>query len=266
MTDLVEIGPWQLAMATTLILLNGGLSLWLRVGLTRQLLVASARTVVQLLLLGWILVPIFAFEQPWMVVGIGIVMIALATREAVRRSARSYKGIYGAAFLALFLGCGASALLGSAIIVGVEPWWDPRYLIPLLGMVLGNALTGLSLGIDRCLSVLDEQRARVEAMLSMGATWWEAARPVAGESIRVAMIPILNAMSAVGLVTIPGMMTGQLLGGTPPDQAARYQIVIMFMIAAAVALGSVIAVLVSLRALFDSDHRLRHERIHRRPR
>ena len=264
MTELVEIGPWQLVMATCLILLNGALSLWLRIGLTRKVLIASARTVVQLLLLGWILVPIFTFEQPWMVVGIGVLMIALAAREAVRRSARTYRGIHGAAFFALLIGCGGSALLGSAVIVGVEPWWDPRYLIPLLGMVLGNALTGLSLGIDRCLSVLDEQRPRVEALLSMGATWWEAARPVAAESVRMAMIPILNAMSAVGLVTIPGMMTGQLLGGTPPDQAARYQIVIMFMIAAAVALGSVLAVLISLRALFDGDHRLRHERIRRR--
>ncbi len=264
MNDLVLLGPLELALATALILINGALSLWLRLGMERRLLVAAVRTVVQLLFLGWILVPVFSLERWWAVILLGVVMVLLATREAVQRSERTYRGIYLSAFVALLVGCGGAALLGTTVIVGVEPWWEPRYLVPLLGMVLGNALTGLSLGLDRCLAVLDEQRGRVEALLALGATWWEASRPVAAEAVRMAMIPILNAMSAVGLVTIPGMMTGQLLGGTPPDQAARYQIVIMFLIAAAVALGSVVAVLASLRQLFDEDHRLRHERIQRR--
>ena len=131
-------------------------------------------------------------------------------------------------------------------------------------MVLGNALTGISLGVDRCLQELDENRGRVEALLALGATWWEAARPVAAESLRLGMIPILNSMSVVGLVTIPGMMTGQILAGSDPQIAARYQILIMFLIAAAVALGAATAILVTVRALFDSDHRLRAERIRRR--
>ncbi|MED6335091.1 MAG: ABC transporter permease, partial [Planctomycetota bacterium] len=141
--------------------------------------------------------------------------------------------------------------------------WEPRYLIPFLGMVLGNGLTGISLGLERCLRELDEGRVRVECLLALGATRWEASRVVAGEAVRAGMVPILNSMTVVGLVTIPGMMTGQLLGGVSPLTAARYQILIMFLIAATTAGGVTVVVVLCLRALFDDTHRLRLERLHR---
>jgi len=145
---------------------------------------------------------------------------------------------------------------GTAIVIDVTPWWKPQYFIPLVGMILGNALSGISLGMDRCLTLFDEGRAQVDAHLAHGATWWEAARPIVTESIRTGMIPIINVMSAVGLVTIPGMMTGQILSGTPPEQAAKYQIVIIFLIAAATAIGCTGTVLLATRRLFDTQHRL----------
>jgi len=262
--DLIHLGAGHVAAAAVLILVNGLLSLWLGLGVERRLAIASVRTVVQLLVLGYVLVPVFAWDSPWLVLGLGLVMTVLAGREAVKRSDHAYRGIQWAAFTSLLVGCGATALLGTSVIIGVEPWWEPQYLVPLLGMVLGNALTGISIGLERCLVLLDEQRGRVEGLLAFGATWWEAARPVAAESLRVAMIPILNSMSVVGLVTIPGMMTGQLLAGSPPEQAARYQMIIMFMIAGSVALGSVVAILWTVRAMFDDQHRLRAERIWRR--
>ena len=123
------------------------------------------------------------------------------------------------------------------------------------------ALTGVSLCLDELTRSLDEGRARVETELALGATRWEAARGPLREAVRRGMIPMINAMSVVGLVSLPGMMTGQILGGTPPEQAARYQVLIIFMIAAATALGAGGAVLLSLRALFDDEHRLRAERL-----
>jgi putative ABC transport system permease protein len=132
-------------------------------------------------------------------------------------------------------------------------------------MILGNALTGVSLGLDRALGQLDEERDRIEGLLALGATWWEASRPVAADAVRTGMIPIINSMSVVGLVTIPGMMTGQILGGTSPVLAARYQILIMFLIAGAVALGTGTTVIAAVRAMFDADHRLRVDRFTRRP-
>lgn len=264
MTGPLPLGPLQLALAAALIAVNGLLSLWLGLGLERRLAIASARTVVQLLLLGFVLAPVFAWDRIEVVLLLCVAMTLLAGREAIRRVDRRYRGMYGGAVLAMAVGGGGTALIGTAVVVGVEPWWKPQYLIPLLGMVLGNALTGISLGVDRCLLVLDEQRGRVDTLLALGASRWEAARPVVAESLRTGMLPILNTMSAVGLVTIPGMMTGQILGGAPPGLAARYQIVIMFLIAAATAMGAAVAVLWTVRAMFDDQHRLRIERIEHR--
>jgi len=260
MTDAITLSYANVGLAALLLLVNGAASIWLKLGLERRLAVAGLRAVVQLSLLGYILKPVFQWEHWAPVAALGILMTALAARESVRRTGRTYRGIYVASFWALVIGCGGTTLLGTTLVVGVDPWWRPQYLIPLLGMILGNALTGLSIGMDRVLSLLDEQRGRVEGLLALGATWWEAARPIAAESMRVAMIPILNSMSAVGLVTIPGMMTGQILAGGEPEQAARYQMVILFLIAAAVALSSMIAILATLRVAFDSEQRLRPER------
>lgn len=257
----VPVTTGGLAGAAALIVVNGVLSFWLGLGLERRLLLASARTIVQLLLLGYILVPIFRWQNPALVVGACVVMVVLASREAVRRGSRRYRRAWLHTFVALCVSALATGSMAVGVLIHIEPWWQPRYLIPLVGMILGNGLTGISLGLDRCLSELDDGRDRIEARLAFGATWWEAARPVATESLRAGMIPILNTMSVVGLVTIPGMMTGQLLGGTPPEQAARYQILIIFLIAAATGLGTLISVLMSLRRLFDREHRLRSDRI-----
>jgi putative ABC transport system permease protein len=191
-------------------------------------------------------------------------MIALAAREALKRAGRSYRGSWFDTFFALLVASLLTLAVATRVVLGVEPWWEPRYLIPLLGMILGNALTGVSLGLDRCLTELQEGKSRVEALLAYGATRWEAARPVAVLSLRAGLIPILNTMSVVGLVTIPGMMTGQLLGGTNPALAARYQILIMFLIAAATALGAGIAIVLGLNRCFDREARLRDERIRKR--
>jgi putative ABC transport system permease protein len=264
MTGALPLSLWQVGAAAALIALNGLLSFGFGLGLEKKLAVATVRTLVQLTLLGWLLLPVFQHANGWLVAAMGCVMVALAAREALARSSRRTPGDWGTTTIALLIGCGSTAVLGSTVIIGADPWWTPQVAIPLLGMMLGNSLTGVSLGMERVLTMLDDQRGLVEARLALGATWWEAARPVAAESLRVAMVPILNVMSAVGLVTIPGMMTGQILGGTDPVLASRYQIVVLFLIAASVGLASVAAVLALLWSLFDDAHRLRSDRIQQR--
>ncbi len=261
MTGPIVLGWEALAGAAALVLLNGLVSLWLRLDLERRLLIASLRTVIQLSILGAILVPVFDAGRPELVAVIGLVMIALAAREAVRRTKRGYRGMLGSAFGVVLISAGSTTLLATAVLVRAEPWWMPQYLIPLLGMLLGNTLTGIALGLDSALAGLDEGRDQVELLLARGATWWEAARGTAAEAVRTGMIPIINAMSAVGLISIPGMMTGQILGGTAPGLAARYQILIMFLIAGCTAMSVTGTVLISVRVLFDSEHRLRPERL-----
>jgi len=263
MTGPLPLGAGQLALAATLLLLNGALSVWLGLGLERRLLVAAVRATVQLSLLGYVLLFVFELDSPWLVLAVCAVMIGLAGREAVARTSRRVRGIVWHGILAMAVAGGGTALLASALVIRVEPWWTPRYLVPLVGMILGNALTGISLGVDRALAVVDEQRDAVEALLALGASRLEAARPVAAEALRTGMLPILNAMSAVGLVTIPGMMTGQILGGTDPALAARYQLLILFLIAGAVALGTALAVAAVLAWVIDDDPRVRVDRITR---
>jgi len=261
MSGPIELGWWTLAAAAALILINAGLSIWLRLGLERKLAVASFRAMIQLLLLGYLLLPVFEWRHPLAVGALAMGMIALASREALRRAGRTFDGAWSGVFVSLLVAALVTTLYGTAVIIQVDPWWQPRYLIPLLGMVLGNALTGISLGLDRGLSAFDEGRGQVESLLALGATRWEAARPVVRDAVRTGMVPILNTMSVVGLVSIPGMMTGQILGGTPPEQAARYQILILFLITGATGLGVVGSILFTLRSVFDDQHRLRPERI-----
>lgn len=252
----VDISLLELALASSLLLANGAVSLWLRLGLGRQLLTAGLRTVVQLSLLGLVLLRVFEGGEPLLVLAISVAMVVLASVEAVRRAGRRYGGIRRDTFASLLLAAAASLLFIVGLVLDVEPWWAPRYLIPLLGMVLGNSLTGVSLGLERSLASFEEERPAIELLVAAGATRWEAARGPASRALRAGLIPIMNAMSVAGLVTIPGMMTGQILGGTEPSLAARYQILVMFLIAGATAAGTTGVVLLAVRARFDREGRL----------
>lgn len=260
----INIGNWQLGFAAVLILVNLAITLWLRLGLTRSLLIATVRMVVQLLLVGFILEYIFSLKAPLPVVGIGLVMASLAGIAAVNRTSRRFPGVYWNSLLSVL---GASlAVTGVALlgIVNVHPWYKAQYAIPLLGMVLGNILNGISLALGRFMDGMARERGRIEADLALGATRWEAAHPLVNDSVRTGMIPTINSMMVVGLVSLPGMMTGQMLAGASPTAAVRYQIVIMFMITAATALGTLGVILLAFLGLFSSRHQLLYERLSQR--
>lgn len=255
-TDYIHLENWQLGFAAALIVLNLAISIWLRLGLARSLLVASVRMVVQLLLVGFILDSVFALSTPMPVIGIGIVMAALASVAAVRRTGRRFPGIYWNSLLST-LGA-AFVVTGAALagIINVHPWFAPQYAIPLLGMVLGNLLTGVSLALDRFMHGIAREAGVIESDLALGATRWEAARPLISDALRTGMVPTINAMMVMGVVSLPGMMTGQMLAGAAPTAAVRYQIVIMFMIAAATALGTLGVILLAYLRLFNRHHQL----------
>lgn len=257
----IPLGGVQLALAAALIIINIGISIWLRLGLERNLLVASVRMVVQLLLVGFILDAVFALKTPWPVLAIGCVMAALAGWTAVRRTHRRFPGIYRDSLLSIF---GVAFLVTGIALTGVidvRPWFLPQYAIPLLGMVLGNLLTGVSLALDRFMENVVREAGAVEADLALGATRWEAAHPLLVDALRTGMIPTINAMMVMGLVSLPGMMTGQMLAGAAPASAVRYQIVIMFVIAAATALGTLAVCGLAFRMLFNRRHQLCLERL-----
>jgi len=257
----LDIGAWQLVLAGLLIVVNLALSAWLRLGLARGLLIASVRMTVQLLLVGLVLGYVFALSRPLPIVAIGLVMTSLAGLASVNRTRRRFPGIYLDSVLSVF----AASFLVTGIaltgIINVRPWYQAQYAIPLLGMVLGNILNGTSLALDRFMEGAVRERELIETRLALGATRWEAAHALLTESLRVGMIPTINSMMVMGIVSLPGMMTGQLLAGASPGTAVRYQIVIMFMIAAATALGSLGVVLLAFRVIFSPEHQLRTDRL-----
>jgi putative ABC transport system permease protein len=262
-TAYISLGYSDLALAALLVALNAALSIWLALKLERQILIATARMVVQLSLLGLVLKTLFSYVSPLFTGLAALAMILFAGREVLARQERRLKGWWG-------YGVGTSGILfaGTAVTIFAlttqvqpEPWFHPRYALPLLGMILGNTMTGVALGLNTLSSLVGRDRAAIEAQLSLGAKIFDAMRPVMREATRSGLMPIINSMSATGLVFLPGMMTGQILSGIEPFEAIKYQILIMFLIAGGTGLGLVFAVYAAVARLSDSRHRLRIDRL-----
>jgi putative ABC transport system permease protein len=263
-TGTIALGAADLALACGLVLVAGLVSVALKLGLEKRLALAAVRTVVQLLAVGYVLRSIFGLDNLAAVLALALLMIVAASRAAIGRVSRTFAGAAWQTFATLLLTGLVTSVTVTGLVIDVEPFWKPRYLIPLLGMILGNGLTGISLCLDTLLEQLADRSHEVEMELAHGATRWEAARGPVREAVRRGMIPIINTMMVVGIVALPGMMTGQILAGADPVEAVKYQIVVMFMIAGATSLGSISAALLAYRRLFDDRHRLRHDRIRRR--
>ena len=260
----IDLTTGQVALAALLILVNAGISLALGLGMERRLLVAAVRTIAQLALIGLVLDRVFAVGRVGIVLALMTVMVLVAGVAAVRRTERRYPGVWLNAVVSMWVSSWLITAVALFGIVRVRPWYDPQYAIPLLGMILGNMLNGISLGLDRLTEELEVRRDQVEAFLALGATRWEAAQDPVRRSVRTGMIPIINSMMVVGIVSIPGMMTGQMLAGVDPLSAVEYQIVIMFLIASGTALGTVGVVLLGYRRLFNERHQFLVQRISER--
>ncbi|KAJ3146587.1 hypothetical protein HDU86_008467 [Geranomyces michiganensis] len=191
-----ELNWSNVATASTLILLNVALSLLFGLGLERQLLVSATRCLVQLTIMGHILQPVFEKES-----ALFVAMLTLSTIVAVL----------------------LTSFVGNALAIGASPWYRPRTYIPTVGMLLGNCMSAQAVGLNTVMGQAYDNKERIEMYLSFGATRWEAARPLVVEAIRTALLPVLNNMSVMGLISIPGMMTGQIMGGSSIGDAVRYQ-------------------------------------------
>lgn len=261
--SLILLSPWDLALAALLVVLLALLSWRLQLGVERRLLIAAARSTVQLMLLGLVLGALFATTNPWLIGALALIMLSVAGWEVRSRQKRRYRGSwgYGIGAVSMFLSSFSITVLALTVIIRVDPWYQPQYLIPLLGMLLGNTMTGVAVALDNLTRQASDARSVIEARLLLGARWDEAIGEIRRDALRSGLIPILNAMATAGLVSLPGMMTGQILAGSPPLEAAKYQLLIMFLIAAGTGLGSLAAVWIGSRRLFDERERLRLDRL-----
>jgi len=261
--NVIVLTPMDLILAGGLVILLAITSILMQLGVARRLLIAAVRTTVQLMLIGLVLNTLFANAQLVWVSLLAMVMLLVAGREVMARQHRRFGGIwgYGLGTLSMFVSAFATTIFALLVIVGTDPWYAPQYAIPLLGMMLGNTMNGVSLALDRLTTSAWQQRGVIEARLTLGQEWRVAIGDITRESVRVGMIPIINAMAAAGIVSLPGMMTGQILSGTPPMEAVKYQILIMFMIAAGTGFATIAASWIGARHLFDERCRLRLDRL-----
>jgi len=247
---------WQLGLALVFVLLAAGASLWLKLGLGKDILVGTARVFAQLFLMGYVLVYVFEWRIPWLTLVLYAGMIFFAARIVAGRVKGKGVPVFWPVFSSMLLSYMVVSIIVVGVVVQAQPWWDPRFFLPLGGMVVGNSMNAMALSLDRLFSEVRTRRDEVEMMLSLGADRSEATAEMFGASVRAGMIPSLNSMMGVGVVFIPGMMTGQILAGADPVLAIKYQIVVMLMLVGSTTLGSVLAVMLARRRIFTPADQL----------
>lgn len=261
--NVIPLTPPDLAIAASLVLALGVATTLLRLKVAAPLLIAATRMIVQLLLVGFVLERLFGVKSPAWVLLMAVIMLLIAGREVVARQSRRLKSGWSFAVgsSAMMISSFTVTILALTTIIQVEPWHTPQYAIPILGMMLGNTMTGISLACDRLIQMTSDRRDVIEARLLGGETRWQAILDTVRESLRAGLVPTINSMAAAGIVSLPGMMTGQILSGSPPAEAVKYQILIWLLITAGTGSGMIVAVGITARRLFDDRHRLRLDRL-----
>src|SRR5262249_22232813 len=254
---IVEVSWFDLGVAFGLILIAVGIARWQGVGLAQRLVVGAVRAVVQLVLVGYVLVSLFELDRWYLVVAALLSMLMGAPRAAVTRQPGARRRLVMITGVAMLLASGLTLLYISTLVVRVAPWYNPQYMIPLFGMIVGSAMNAASIAAERLHSEMTARQAEIEAYLALGASYQQAAQQPVRQALRAALIPTINGLMVVGIVTLPGMMTGQILAGVSPVIAIRYQIVVAFMQAAAVAITTVIVTLWYRRTFFTPALQLR---------
>ncbi len=224
----------------------------------RQILIASTRMTIQLTIMGYILM--FVFKNPsWWLTSIMIaIMISFAIYNSINRvKYQMSKELKRIISFSMTFGALLTAVFFIVIVLNVRPWFNPQYFIPISGMIIGNSMTGIALGANKLCSSFEDKRIEIENSLMLGASPRAAAKEIVNSAFDTAILPTMNNMLTMGIVSLPGMMTGQILSGTFPITAIKYQIGIMLAILGSTAVSTVIFVTLGYRAFFTKDSRLR---------
>lgn len=256
MDSLIKLQPEDLVLALGLIAIAIGLSVWQRLGLELNLAIAAFRTVIQLLVVGSILATVFAINNPWAVLAVLAVMLTVGAITARNRISTKIPQLLPLVWGSILVSTALTLAYVNLLIVQPARWYEPQYLIPLVGIVLGSAINGAAIAGERLVSTINASQLEIETHLSLGATPPQAVAQYRKDAIRAGLIPILNQMMVIGIVTLPGTITGQLLSGVDPLDAASYQILIMFMLAFANLVTALLVTQGLIRQFFNSAAQL----------
>ncbi|GGO02253.1 ABC transporter permease [Saccharibacillus kuerlensis] len=257
MNGTIDIVWWQLGAAYIFVLI---LMLIVRIkGIRREreIAIASIRMTVQLIAVGYILEYVFGHANPYTTLLIIAVMLAFAVHTIIKRSknplSRKMKQLIALSMLSGFI---VSLCVFLFVILGLRPWYEPRYVIPIAGMIIGNSMTGIALGVNTLTGGMRARKSLIEAALMFGASPKMACRSVVNDAFDAAMLPTLNSMIGMGIVFLPGMMTGQILGGASPLMAIEYQIAIMLSMVGSVSLSVILFVQLGYKQFFNKRAQL----------
>lgn len=257
MNGVIDIGFINLAAGYLLVLVVAGMIKKRRIGKETELVIAVFRMTVQLVLVGYVLDLILGSERMWMTLAAVSVMEIFAVLNVYQRvqveMSRSFRRV-----VAFSMASGTLLAMGFFffVILSLEPWYSPRYVIPMAGMLIGNSMTGITLGAERLLKGVQDRRDLIEGVLMLGATPERAVRETVNEAFTAAIVPTINSMVGMGIIFLPGMMSGQILSGVSPVTAIEYQIAVMLGILASVAFTVFIMVTQGSRTFFNSRSQL----------
>ncbi len=257
MNGIIKLQIWQLIAAYIFVLILILIVKLKGIPREKEILISSVRMTLQLVLTGYILVYVFDTPSPWYTILILVAMETFAISTIIKRSKSklSFK-LKQIIALAMVVGTVSCLLYFLFIVIQISPWYNPRYFIPIAGMLIGNSMTGVSLAVMRLTDGMNTNRALVEGALILGAKPKVAARKIVNDTFDSAILPTINSMIGMGIVFLPGMMSGQILSGISPVTAIAYQIAIMLGILGSVSLTVVLFVQLGYKTFFNDQSQL----------
>jgi putative ABC transport system permease protein len=252
-TPSVDVTMGEVAAALVLVALAAAVSFWRRADLERDLGIAALRSFVQLTAMGYVINAIFDSDNLFVVVALLAAMVAFGSYTARSRARKVPNALWP---LALSLSVAAAVTLGLVLALGILEA-EPRFIVPVGGMVIGNAMTAAAVALNRMADEVESSAVRIEATLALGATARQASDDLIRRSLRSGMIPLIDQTKTTGVVFFPGAMVGMLLAGADPLDATRLQMVLLWSLMGSVALSSVLATSLAYRGFFTPAHQLR---------
>jgi len=251
----ISIGSLLLAYVFWLLLL--ALFYKTKINKERELVIGTVRMTIQLILMGFVLGYILD-NQNWIITILVLcLMLSFAIYNVFGRTKLPLsKAMKKVIAISIVTGTCFSIFYFLFVILALQPWYDARYVIPIAGMIIGNSMSGISLGVERLLHGMTNKREQIEGTLALGASPATASLEVVQDAYNAAILPTINSMMGMGIVFLPGLMTGQILAGISPNTAIAYQIAIMLAIIGSVGLSVFILVQMGYRTFFNKRAQL----------
>jgi putative ABC transport system permease protein len=249
----IDVTLGEVAASLALVAVAIAVSRWRRAELEEDIAIAVVRSAIQLFAIGYVIQAIFDEDSLWLVAALVVVMVVFGAYTA-RARATKVPGALGPLLIALSLA--AVTTLGLVLALGIFEA-TPRYVVPVGGMVIGNAMTAAAVALNRLGDDVEASARQIEATLALGASSAEAAAPIVRRSLRSGMIALIDSTKTTGLIFFPGTMVGMLLAGAEPTDAVRLQLILLWVLLGSVAISSLVATELGYRGFFTPAHQLR---------